>query len=71
MPRPGPNVLRILCTLCGKTIRCASSLEPHYRSDHPNAFDPENGPMARLGPDAYYNSSLIHASLVKSEVLIG
>ena len=58
MPRARLKALRLSCTLCGKTIRCANSLEPHYRREHQNAFNSETGElMARLGPDAYQNSS--------------
>jgi hypothetical protein len=59
MPRAKTSVLRLLCTLCGKTIRCTTSLTPHYRREHKDAFDSETGQtMARLGPVAVQNCRL-------------
>ena len=58
-PRQVPYC-RIICTLCGKRIRCKANLEVHYRSYHPAAFRGNIGSgdiIERLGADATIRSS--------------
>ena len=52
---------RIICTLCGKRIRCKANLEVHYQSYHPTAFRPggnigSGDIIERLGTDATIRS---------------
>ena len=58
-PRQVPYC-RIICTLCGKRIRCNANLKVHYRSYHPAAFRGNTGSgdiIERLGADATIRSS--------------
>lgn len=59
-PRRQVPYCRVICTLCGKRIRCKANLEVHYRSYHPAAFRGNTGSgdiIERLGADATIRSS--------------